>query len=268
VAGLAKNTWADVTMLAVQPSKTSGLDSQLAETLQGYCQEFIEQIDDPALPYAPIAYDDTPRFEDGAWQFGAENGGGRKKLAAKIRTGGAIKEILAEAREQESDLIILGCTRGLECQWQREVDLPEKVAKGAFCSVMVIKERQEPETIVCCLDQAHVSQSSLEMINQIVTLHQAELKIIGLTATGRPASKKAEVESKMAEILGYYSSLQVSAWIKLVPRDALEEYVAQASREGMVALWMGQKSLLKKIFSRSLVGKLVNSSQSSVLILR
>jgi hypothetical protein len=36
----------------------------------------------------------------------------------------------------------------------------------------------------------------------------------------------------------------------------------------MIGLWIGKKSLLKKIFSRDLVGRLVNSSRSSVLILR
>ena len=117
------------------------------------------------------------------------------------------------------------------------------------------------------MDQAHVSQASLEMINQIVTLHEAELKIIGITG---PKGKvgKGDVEAKIAEILKYYSDRQINAWIKLIRLDSLEEYVARASREGMIALWMGEKSLLSKIFSRDLVGKLVQYSQSSVLILR
>jgi len=270
VAKLAANTWADVTMLAVQPAAgTAQPDRDLAETLQRYKTAFIDEFAGADLPYGRPAGHESFMPKNGGWELsgGEQEGVGRKQLTVKIRGGDAVKEILAEAREQESDLIVLGCTTGLDCQWEGEIELPQKIAKRATCSVLVIKEKKLPDTIICCLDQAHVSQASLEMINQVVTLHQAELKIIGLT-NPKGTIGKGDVEGKMAEILKYYADRQISAWIKLVQLDALEEYVARASREGMIALWMGEKSLLGKIFSRNLVGKLVNYSRSSVLILR
>jgi hypothetical protein len=270
VAKLAANTWADITMLAVQPDKsgTGSPDKHLAETLRDYRRIFIEQFSGNDLPYGEAADETNFTFTNDCWQLGGPGpkGRGRKKLIVKIRRGDTVKEILAEAKDQESDLIVLGCTKGLDCQWSGEIDLPQKIAKRAACSVLVIKEKTLPDTIVCCLDQVHVSQASLEMINQIVTLHQAELKLIGLTGT--KTINQNEVEHKMAEILRYYTARKISAWIKLVSLDTLEEYVARASREGMIGLWIGKKSLLKKIFSRDLVGRLVNSSRSSVLILR
>ena len=270
VAKLAVNTWADVTMLAVQPAGSqAGPDQALVAALLGYNQAFINAFSGTDLPYDRLAPEASFIPGNGFWELssGSRQGGGRKQLILKIRSGDTTKEILAEAGEQESDLIILGCTKGLDCQWQGEIDLPQKIAKGAGCSVLVIKDKKLPETLICCMDQAHVSQASLEMINQIVTLHEAELKIIGITG---PKGKvgKGDVEAKIAEILKYYSDRQINAWIKLIRLDSLEEYVARASREGMIALWMGEKSLLSKIFSRDLVGKLVHYSQSSVLILR
>ncbi|MCB2182050.1 MAG: universal stress protein [Desulfobulbaceae bacterium] len=269
-AKLAANTWADITMLGVQPSSSGDMpDTDLEKRLRQYRKSFLSRFNEGDNPYGGVK---------GAGKFTSQNGGFlltgddkenefRKKLHVKIRVGDATKEILAEAREQECDLIIIGCTKGLDCQWQGEIDLPRKIAQKADYSVLVIKERKTTDTISCCLDQDQVSQSSLEMINQMVTLHQAELKIVGLTDSLKAGGKEG-VENKMAEILKYYADLELNPWIKLVRLEDLEEYVAQASRQGMIALWMGKKSLLGKIFSRDLVGKLVNTSQSSVMILR
>ncbi len=270
VAKLAANTWADITMLAVQPSDTGPQpDEDLATNLCQYRNDFTNHFDAGELPYASSASDAEFTKKNGAWLYSAppQETASQKELLLKIRVGDPVKEILAESNEQEADLIILGCTKGLDCQWHGEIDLPQKVAKRANCSVVVIKEKKSPATITCFLDQTHVSQASLEMINQIVTLYQAELKIVGLT-NGKGSDDKEDFETKMAEILKYYAERQINAWIKLVRLEDLEEYVAQVSHQDMVGLWMGKKSLLGKIFSRNLVGKLVNHSQSSVLILR
>ncbi len=270
VAKLAANTWADITLLAVQPAGPDNKpDEALVKTLHQYRQDFISLFDANDLPYGGNADNQEFILKNGSWELTDHKPAvaSRKNLLLKIRVGDPAKEILAEAREQESDLIVLGCTKGLDSQWKGEVDLPQKVAKKAACSVVVIKEKKVPTTITCCLDQTHVSQSSLEMINQIVTLYQAELKIVGLT-DNKGTEGNAGVENSIAQILKYYAERQINAWIKLVRPEDLEEYVAEVSRENMVALWMGKKSLLGKIFSPNLVGKLVNHSQSSVLILR
>lgn len=270
VVKLAANTWADMTMLGVQPSVTkNNPDPVIAKKLRQYRDDFISLFDGRELPYDGSADNLSFTLKNDSWELTGDSPAteSRKKLMIKIRAGEPVREILTEAKEAECDLIVLGCTKGLDCQWQGVIDLPQKVAKNADCSTLVIKEKKLPSTITCFLDQTHVSQSSLEMINQVVTLYQAELKIIGLTDTKGAAGNEG-VESRIAEILKYYADRQINAWIKLVRLEDLEEYVAQVSRDNMIALWMGKKSLLSKIFSRNLVGKLVNNSQSSVLILR
>ncbi len=270
VANLAANTWADMTMLGVQPSATGNApEPALAKQLKQHRNDFLSQFHGSELPYDGSADSLEFKRKGDLWELigDSQEGGSRKKLLIKIRAGEPVKTILAEAGEQEADLIVLGCTKGLDCQWHGVTDLPQKVAKSADCSTLVIKEKKSPETITCFLDQTHVSQSSLEMINQIVTVYHAELKIIGLTDR-KGGLGNERLENRMAAILRYYAERKINAWIKLVRPEDLEEYVAQVSREEMIALWMGKKSLLGKIFSHDLVGKLVNSSQSSVLILR
>lgn len=271
LADIAANTWADITILGVQQADGGGgPDDYFAGTFRHYREEFLRRVSGGALPYGGVTgYEEYHSLGKGRWEINNQGWEGdvRKKLLVRIRTGDPMKEILAESREQKSDLIILGCTKGLDCQWQGEVDLPRKIAAKAGCSVLVIKEMKRPDTIICFLDQEHVSQASLEMINQVVTLHQAELKIVGITE-GESSAGEEGIKNRIAAILKYYSERRISAWIKLIwPKD-MEQYVAQASREGMIALWVGKKSLLAKIFSRDLVGKLVSNSHSSVLILR
>ena len=263
VARIAANTWADLTLLGVQQDK-AGPDPRMVEGLQGYQDELLSQVNREENIYQPVNTADLQETGKGVWQASAR---GRKKLTICLRAGDALKSILAQAEKEESDLVILGCTRGFDCEWENELGLPQKVAKEASCSVLVIKEEKQANQISSFLDQTNVSQQSLELINQLVTLHDAGLKIVGLKGQ-KGLIGKDEVERKMMELLTYYNERKISAWIKMVDLEKLEEYVASATREGIVALWMGKKSLLSKIFSRDLVGKLVSRSQSSILILR
>lgn len=265
VTKLAANTWADITLLSVQSSGGSGNpDPNLIKALGQHQHNFFGQYKGGELPHGEADPQGFKKVSAGIWQT---SGTGRKEFTLKIRSGAPIKEILAEAGEQQCDLIILGCSKDKGCQWDSEIDLPQRIARDAKCSVLVIKEEKIPNKITCCLDQVQVSQESLEMVNQIVNLHQADLKIVGLTGTkGLP--EQGEVEKKMQEILHYYSARKVNTLIKMVHSEDLEEFVERATREGMIALWMGKKSLLAKIFSKDLIGKLVATSNSSTLILR
>jgi len=270
VANLAANTWADMTLLGVQPSASGDTpDPALAKHLKQYRNDFLNQFHGKELPYDGKADSLEFKRKGDVWELvGDEQASdSRKKLLIKIRAGEPVKAILAETSKQEGDLIVLGCTKGFDCQWHDVTNLPQKVAKNADCSTLVIKEKKSPETITCFLDQTHISQSSLEMINQIVSVYQAELKIIGLTDS-KGGQGNERLESRMADILRYYAERKINAWIKLVRPEDLEIYVSQVSRDEMIGLWMGKKSLLGKIFSKGLVEKLVNNSQSSVLILR
>jgi len=268
VARLAANTWADVTLLGIRSGSAAGgtfsMDHPLVNTLMGYKDDFLDQFAGSSSPYTrgqQIALTDS----NGIGEMLGTSDDSRKELKIRLRTGNPEREIMEEARQAESDLIVLGCSGAGDCQWQGLLNLPEKVAKDAACSVLVIKEERIPEKIICCMDQPSVSQASVEMINQVVTINKADLEIIGLTG---PKGLKEEVERQMDGILRYYMAQQINAWVKLVDMEALGEYVAQASRDSMIALWMGKKSLLQKIFNRDLVGKLVTRAQSSVLILR
>lgn len=265
VAKLTANTWADITILGVQQKKTAEKpDTPLADALSRCKETFFGHLPVGA-PYTSPTDLKMAEIQDGVWE---NTSIGRKEFTLKIRTGDTVKEILAEARERECDLIILGCNKANDCEWDGEImHLPQKIARDADCSVLVIKEEKIPDKVICCLDQNHVSQESLEMINQIVTLHQADLKVVGLTGPkGLPG--KGDVETRMNEVLQYYTARKINTLIKLVDNDDLEEYVGHATKEGLIALWIGKKSLLGKIFSKDLISKLVATSNSSVLILR
>jgi len=110
-----------------------------------------------------------------------------------------------------------------------------------------------------------VSQQSLEMINQLVTLHNAKLEIVGLTEGDE---LKIEVERKMDAILQYYTTRGLEPLIEIVELSSLDAFISQEAKWGLMALWMGKKSILEKVFPRRKVSKLIQGSESSVLILR
>lgn len=268
VAKLAANTWADVTLLGVQTAAGPvRLEDALAQSLMEYQRIFLSHFSADDSPYAEPSASEIIAAGKGRWVVGGGSQTGRKELTLTIRQGDPTKEIIAEAKELESDLIILGCTNGSDCHWHGEPHLPQKIARQAPCSVLVIKEEKRPKKVVCCLDQAHISQESLEMINQIVTLHQADLKIIGLTGP-KGLRGNDEAEKKINDIVKYYISRKIKTWIKLVKTEALAAYAEQASHEGLIALWLGKKSLLRKIFVKDFVDVLISTSQSSVLLLK
>ncbi len=260
VARLAANTWSDLTLLGIQSGNTK-VEENLIQAIVRYRNTIFEHEEDAGL-YAPVSMTELKETAKGRWEVSSR---ARKEFSVVIRGGDARKEILAEIAERNADLVILGCTKGIDCIWEGEAYLPQKIARDAPCSVLVIKSARKPDQIVAFLDQTNVSQESLEMINQMVTVNNAGLKIVGLKT---PKGVKGDVEKKMVEILKYYNEREIGAWIKLVDIENLEEYVAQSTREGMVALWMGKESILSKIFSRGLIEKLISNTQSSVLLLR
>ena len=72
------------------------------------------------------------------------------------------------------------------------------------------------------------SINSLEIINQMVTLYQADLEIVGVsTADGL----SGEVDRKMSQILRYYTKNGITALVRSVSQSSLEAFAAQTSRE-------------------------------------
>ncbi|MBU2490484.1 MAG: universal stress protein [Proteobacteria bacterium] len=268
-AKLAYNTWADVTLLAVGP-QTSGAgktpDPRLAGELSTYKEDFLRRIRDEEALYpsgaTECAWEKTGPW---AWEQICKGAVGRKDLKLRIRQGVAGKLILEEAKKMGSDLILLACGKGTGCAWEGDSGAAARVVSSAPCSVLAVKEEKDPSMIVCCLDNANVSQESLELINQLVTIHHAELGIVGLTEA---KGIKSEVDREMAQVLKYYSDRNVRAWVKMVETSVFADFVDESAEKDLVALWMGRPSLLDKIFSRQRLGKLVSSTRSSILILR
>ena len=260
---LAKNTLADVVLLGVQEQVTDKPDPQLATALQGYQQEICATFTEDECPYADVSGMTWTKTEHNGWQASSK---GMKEFTLAIRTGGAAKEIVTAARELASDLVLIGGGES-GCEWQGELSVPLRVAEDAPCSVLLIKQITDVDKIVSILDQSVVSQDALELVNQLVTLHNTGLKIVGVKE--KKTSKEGAIEKTMVDLMKYYNDRKINAWVKLLNSEDVQSYVTTASKEGIVALWMGGKqSFLKKLFSRTMVDKLLETTKSSLLILR
>lgn len=283
VAEIAMGTWADVTLVGVLPKVTgnggaSGRNSQsnqgnhdgekLLEALRRHGKEFLKYFENQEIesPYAKKNPSSRlVQLSPGIFQDLTVLNGARKEFNLLLREGNTAKEIIGESLAEESDLIVIGCPKGEKCQWPQGGAIPQKVVNDASCSVLVVKEDKKIEKIVCCLDHDNVSQESLEMINQMLTIHDAELELVGITDSGVLGQ---EIDKKMNQVLSYYQSQHIKSWIKLVDGAFLDDFISQAAHRDLIALWMGKRSILHKFFPKQRVNKLVNGAQSSVLILR
>ena len=265
-ARLAVNTWADVTILGIQPGNAAAPDQNLCAAVGRYRQAFLGRKDEPATLYGSGECTDWSQTDSGAWEaVAAADDQARKNLRLCIRTGDPQEAILDQSHAEGSDFIVIGAGSDNELEWPGTLDLPARVANLASCSVLVVKEEKKVNTVVCFLDHTHVSQESLEMINQLVTLHQAELKIVGLAAA---KGLKEGVEAKMGEVLKYYAARGIKAWITLVEATEMEEFAARKAPKNLVGLWLGKKSFITKLFSKDRVSQLIHATGSSVLILK
>jgi nucleotide-binding universal stress UspA family protein len=269
VIRLATNTWADVTLLAVAAADTGakpGEDHTLARALHGYRETFLNRAGGEGSPYALGA----PRFEwipvqNGQWEELLVNRGAKKDVTVRLRFGNAAQEILAAARDEESDLIVLGCTQGPQCIWQGSAPVPQKVVNDAGCSVLLVKEEQPISRIMACLDQSYISQDSLEMINQMATLHEAQLELIGLSQGG---DMKKDVYRRLIEIGDYFEDRQIKVSTRLTEIAEFEDFIGKEVKQDLLALFMGKKSLLDRFFPRDWAGRFVSKCQTSVLVMR
>ncbi len=270
-ARIAQNTWANVTILGVKSSvqETEKINSNndLIKYAKNYREQFLNFFKKDYCPYpehtsdyeliktAPGVYVDSPVLKTA-----------QKELKTVVRTGNPVKDIFAEANDGDYDLIIIGCSGTDDCVWENDPLVPQKVVNDASCSVLVAKDIKNIRKIVCCLDHNQVSQESIEMINQLVTFHNAELEIVGI-AEGD--SLKDKVENKIQSILKYYTAKHIAApVIEIVAASAFESFISAREEAAMLALWMEKKSFLAKIFSKTKVTKLIKESHSSVMILR
>jgi len=268
---LALNTWADVTFLGVaaalpaREGETPALVHPLAVTLHRYRELFLQDAGEDS-PYAlkNWQYEWLP-VHNGLWEELRVCRGVKKDLKVRLRVGAGAPEILAAAREEESDLIVLGCARGEQCLWAGAQPVPQRVVNDADGSVLLVKEEQPISRILACLDQSYISQDSLEMINQMATIHGAPLELIGLSQEG---AMKKEVYRRLIEIGDYYEDRQIQVTTQLAEVADLEATLAREGGQNLLALWMGKKSLLDRFFPRDWVGRFVAKCPASVLVLR
>jgi nucleotide-binding universal stress UspA family protein len=273
VIRLAMNTWSDVTLMAAAPGlsleegRAAALsDHPLLQALQHYREAFLKSWETEDSPYARKNWQhEWVPLKNGLWEELLVCRGDKRDVRVCFRNGSAIPEILTEARNDESDLIVLGCTKGKQCIWHGTAPVPQKVVNDADCSVLLVKEEQPITRILACLDQSYISQDSLEMINQLATIHGAQLQLIGLSQSG---DMKKDVYRRLIEIGDYYDDRQIKVTTQLTEIDDFENFVAHELKQDLLALWLGRKSLLDRFFPRDWVGRFVSKCQTSVLAMR
>jgi len=265
---LASNTWPDVVMLAIEKNRTyideEDLDQEKAHPklrlLNRSSADFRKDVGEDMGLYGSKEDQSFVRKND----VMEKDASGRKSMLLHLRSGDPVKAITAEAKAEGCNLIIVGCGHN-EGGWGRGADVPGKVADAAESSVYIIRENRAPSRVVCCLDHANISQESLELINQWVTLYGAELEVAGVLKRG---DLPEDVEAKMAEVLDYYLSRNIQARVKVVDETSLEAFIEAGGKNDLMALWLHQQSPLKRFFTKSKVASLVNHASSSILILR
>ncbi len=263
ISRLAENTLADMVFLGIQES-SGKLEELTVNALVKYQEDLYSYFSPEELPYADFSADKWQELAKGDWGIIAK---GMKEFSLRIKTGSVAQQTIAVAKELECDLIILGCGSEFGCEWDGEMNVPLRIAEDAPCSVLVIKQAGNTDQIVSILDKSVISQDALEMVNQLVTLHGAGLKIVGVKE--KKSGKKDALEKRMVKLLKYYNDREINAWVKLIDSDEVKDYVTRTSQEAIVALWKGGKqSIIKRLLSRSIVDRLLETSKSSLLILR
>ena len=178
---LAKNTWADVTILGVHQRRPEsiGRPACRGRPVRGSarpCENTVTSFYRIGVRMSPRT-DPWRTVPSGFQQRKAlfeevkVFRGQRKEFKLRLRTGSPADQIVAESKEQEIDLVILGCPKGEACGWKESGQVPQEVVNEADCSVLVVKEEQPVDRILACLDQGYISQESLEMVNQMITIH-------------------------------------------------------------------------------------------------
>jgi len=248
VARLGENTWADIKLLGV-----SNQSQDMADIVGGYHKKLSEYFDPGISPYLQFSSE------------GDRKNTIKKQIITRTVKGNPTKQILEEAKNDSADLIVIGCSTQKNYIWENEGEVPLKVARDAECSVLVIKEEKKINRVLTCLDHDNISQKSLEMVSQMVTLFKADLDIVVLNE-GENVEEK--IENKLSWLINYYSARDIFPCIELVKLTSLETFVSRQARWGLMAMWMGKKSILERVFPSNKVSRLLKANASSVLLLR
>lgn len=277
LAKLAENTWADLTFVgvlnkslgrSVAPGAAGTNTHALPGALTRYRDEFLARWPKGDSPYTPTRQQhEWISLRQGLWEHMQVARGSMKELKVRLRFGQTASEILAAAEEEASSLIVMGCTGGDACLWQDDPSVPQKVVDGAAVSVLLVKEAAPIRKLYMCLDDSDITQDALEMVNQMVSITGAELNVVGLTKEG---GIKTQVFPWLSAVHDYYNGKGVPCHIRFSEIDAFQEFISSQVTEGLLALWLGKKSILSRLFQKKAdsIGHFVSRCRTSVLVLR
>ncbi len=277
VAMLAKNTFSDVTILGILPKEMASsitpgkpcdlsLDHPIINALEKYRERFLSNWDKDESPYSPTKCQyEWFSLKDGLCEQMMVCRGSVKDLKVRLRFGQPVNETLAAIDEEGVSLVVLGCTKGETCQWKDMPTFPQKLVHAAPCSVLLVKEAERIDQIYACLDESHITQDSLEMVNQMAVLHNAKVNLVALTKGG---GIKTEIYPWFDEIHEYYRKKGLDVESQFTEIDEFERFIRDKVQHGLLAMWMGKKSLLSKLFQRDSIEHFIGTCRTSVLVLR
>jgi len=99
----------------------------------------------------------------------------------------------------------------------------------------------------------------------MATIHKAGVELIGMSPSG---DMKKDVYRRLIEIGDYYEDRQIKVNTRLTDIADFESLIGSELKQDLLALWLGRKSLLDRVFPRDWVGRFVSKCQTSVLVLR
>lgn len=262
---VAFNSRAEVSILGLNNGNGGAPQPELTQLMDVYRNKFLSHQPEDENPYSPNrTATEWLEVRPGVWEELLVLQGAQKRLRTLVRKGD-VSQILAEDAGDDYDLIVLGCGPTGQSLGGAAVGPLMKVIEDARASVLLVKEDQTINKIVCCLDRTDVPQSSLEMINQMATIHAANLELLGITREGW---LQMEVDSQLTGLWNYFDSSQEKVVTGFKEHGELRDFVSNEARPDLLVVWRGEKSLMKRLFPKKWLSELVAQSQSSILILR
>ncbi len=229
VGRLAANTWANITLLGYLPKLVKEKSRTLQENIIKYRDEILSCFSDEGSPY-PRIWSEEWQNKDQSLVMPMESA--QKRLDLIIVKAEDDLNIISFLRSKPVDLLIFG----------DQADFQSPVIAGTMevaGSLLVIKGIKDPHQVVCCLDHDQIHHNSLDIINQLVTLYNAELKIVGFSNGGQNQKK---IEACLQYLLNYYSNLKVTPWLELVDASIKAQFLVKESQKKLVALGYEKKS--------------------------
>jgi hypothetical protein len=256
VGRFAANTWANITLLGtLSASDKNQLD---------YSQQCLLNYRKEILNFLPVESDRTSIQKSIlAWQKNGDRftlispDSWQKRLELVLIDGNIIQEIHFFSKRHALDLLVLDGYSNLNPL------LLEAATEASGC-VLVAKGATDPNQIVCCLSHEHISQNSLEMINQLTTLYNAALKFVGFS---NRENERMHIEILLKQLLHYYNDLNLTPWLEMVDVSIMPQFIVQQSKKNLVAISVEKNSSCNGLFTQEGLMSLISNTPSSVLLL-